>query len=100
MSILAGPRSTSDQETGPRQPGNGGGPVSRSKVNIITLTGRGQIVYTETPLCFGSRSASPYCLGPWPIIGGTGEFQGASSVVTVPADTTWKYGDFVVTFTG
>lgn len=66
--------------------------------NAITLTGRGQIVYTETPFCFGSITASPNCRGDWPIIGGTGEFLGATGHVNVPVDTSWKYGDFVITF--
>ncbi|MGZ8515057.1 MAG: hypothetical protein ACXWXA_08450 [Candidatus Limnocylindrales bacterium] len=33
------------------------------------------------------------------LIGGTGEFLGASGVVTTPADSTAKYGDFVITLT-
>lgn len=64
--------------------------------NAITLTGRGEIVFDET-VAIG-RSDSP--LGPWPIISGTGEFQDATGSVASPKDSTWSYGDFVITITG
>lgn len=48
--------------------------------NTITLTGRGQIVYTET-LLFVRGAAQET----WPIIGGTGEFLGATGSVDSPA---------------
>jgi len=60
----------------------------------IELTGRGQVVFTEDAYIGQHRSAGDY-----PVIGGTGEFLGASGVVTTPADSTAKYGDFVITLT-
>lgn len=62
--------------------------------NTITLTDRGQIVFTET-LRFVTGAAQET----WPIIGGTGEFLGATGTVHSPADSTYQYGDFVITFT-
>ena len=69
--------------------------------NTITLTGRGQIVFTETLLWGGSGPGQDTwsTWAPWPIIGGTGEFLGATGVVDSPADSTWSAGDFVITFT-
>lgn len=64
--------------------------------NAITLTGRGEIVFDET-VYIGNKAAPA---GPWPIISGTGEFQGAAGSVSSPADSTWSYGDFVITITG
>ena len=58
----------------------------------IELTDRGQIVFTEDAYIGQHRSAGDY-----PVIGGTGEFLGVSGVVTTPADSTAKYGDFVIT---
>jgi hypothetical protein len=61
--------------------------------NTITLTGRGQIVYTEDV-----HFAAGYTLDQWPITGGTGEFVGATGFVTSPADSTYTDGgDFVIT---
>jgi hypothetical protein len=63
--------------------------------NTITLTGRGQIAYTEDV-----HFASGYTLDNWPITGGTGEFLGATGFVTSPADSTYTDGgDFVITIT-
>lgn len=62
--------------------------------NTITLTARGQIVYTET-----LRLVTGAAQDLWPIIGGTGEFLGVTGTVTSPADSTYQYGDFVITFT-
>lgn len=69
--------------------------------NTITLTGRGQIVFTETLLWGGGGAGQDTwsTWAPWPIIGGTGEFSGATGVVDSPADSTWSAGDFVITFT-
>lgn len=64
--------------------------------NAMTLTGRGDIVFDET-VSIGNKGAPA---GPWPIIDGTGEFLGASGSVSSPADSTWTYGDFVITITG
>jgi hypothetical protein len=61
--------------------------------NTITLTGRGQIVYTEDV-----HFVAGYAPDAWPITGGTGDFLGAIGFVTSPADS--KYtdgGDFVIT---
>jgi hypothetical protein len=68
--------------------------------NTITLTGRGQIVFTETLLWGGGGAGQDTwsTWAPWPIIGGTGEFLGATGVVDSPADSTWSAGDFVITF--
>jgi hypothetical protein len=63
--------------------------------NTITLTGRGQIVFDETV----SLDDHPFP-EPWPIISGTGEFLGATGSVESPDDSTWTYGDFVITITG
>ncbi|MEO6059727.1 MAG: hypothetical protein ABIQ05_07150 [Candidatus Limnocylindria bacterium] len=61
--------------------------------NTITLTGRGQIVYTENV-----HFAPGYAPEEWPITGGTGEFHGATGFVTTPADSTYtEGGDFVIT---
>lgn len=63
--------------------------------NTITLTGRGQIVYTENV-----HFAPGYAPEEWPITGGTGEFLGATGFVTTPADSTYtEGGDFVITIT-
>lgn len=63
--------------------------------NTFTLTGRGQISYTEDV-----HFAPGYDLEPWPITGGTGEFLGAIGFVTSPADSTYtEGGDFLITFT-
>ena len=64
--------------------------------NAMTLTGRGDIVFDET-VSIGNKGAPA---GPWPIIDGTGEFAGATGSVSSPADSTWSYGDFVITITG
>jgi hypothetical protein len=61
--------------------------------NTLDLTGRGQIVYTES-VYIGNRDAPA---GPWPIIGGTGEFLGATGTVSSPEDSTESDGDFVIT---
>jgi hypothetical protein len=67
--------------------------------NTITLTGRGQIVFTETLLWGGGGAGQDTWAtwAPWPIIGGTGEFLGATGTVDSPADSTWSAGDFVIT---
>jgi hypothetical protein len=62
--------------------------------NTITLTDRGQIVFTET-LRFVTGAAQEL----WPIIGGTGEFLGVTGTIDGPDDTTWPYADLVITFT-
>ena len=63
--------------------------------NTITLTGRGQIVFTEKV-----HFAPGYAREDWPITGGTGEFLGATGFVTSPADSTYaEGGDFVITIT-
>jgi hypothetical protein len=62
--------------------------------NTITLTDRGQIVFTET-----LRFVTGAVQEAWPIIGGTGEFLGATGTVQSPADSTYQYGDFVITIT-
>jgi len=62
--------------------------------NTITLADRGQIVFTET-----LRFVTGAVQEAWPIIGGTGEFLGATGTVQSPADSTYQYGDFVITFT-
>jgi hypothetical protein len=63
--------------------------------NTISLTGRGQIVFDETVYIGGQWNPVP-----WPIISGTGEFLGATGSVTSPKDSTWPYGDFVISITG
>jgi hypothetical protein len=63
--------------------------------DTLDLTGRGQIVFTET-VYIGNKDVEP---GTWPIIGGTGEFLGAVGTVKSPADSTEPDGDFVVTLT-
>lgn len=70
----------------------------------LVLTGRGQIVFTEDP--YLGPKFCPACFPPeppntvdYPVIGGSGEFLGAAGDVTSPADSTWQYGDFVVTLT-
>jgi hypothetical protein len=63
--------------------------------NTMVLTGRGRIVITED-VYIGNRSAIP---GPWPIIGGTGEFLGVTGMMTSPPDSTAPSGDFIVTYT-
>jgi hypothetical protein len=70
--------------------------------NVITLTGRGQIVFTETLLWGGGGPGQDNWATwtPWPIIGGTGEFFGARGTIDSPADSTWTAGDFVITITG
>jgi hypothetical protein len=69
--------------------------------NTIALTGRGQIVFTETLLWGGGGAGQDTWAtwAPWPIIGGTGEFVGATGTVDSPADSTWSAGDFVITIT-
>jgi hypothetical protein len=69
--------------------------------NVVTLTGRGQIAFTETLLWGGGGQGQDTWAtwAPWPIIGGTGEFFGATVSVDIPADSTWGAGDFVVTIT-
>lgn len=63
--------------------------------NTITLTGRGQIVFTENV-----HFAPSYAPEDWPITGGTGEFLGATGFVTSPANSTYTAGgDFVITIT-
>jgi hypothetical protein len=64
--------------------------------NTLDLTGRGQIVYTEN-VYIGNKAAPA---GPWPIIGGTGEFLGAIGTVSSPPDSTASDGDFVITISG
>jgi hypothetical protein len=64
--------------------------------NVITLTGRGEIVFDET-VYIGNKAAPA---GPWPIVSGTGEFLGATGTVASPADSTWTYGDFVIAIAG
>jgi len=63
--------------------------------NTITLTGRGQIVFDET-----FNLGGPWDPVPWPINSGTGEFLDATGSVTSPEDSTWSYGDFVISITG
>ena len=60
----------------------------------ITLNARGEILFDETVVIQGGGPQ-----GPWPIISGTGEFLGATGSVSIPADSTWPYGDFVITIT-
>ena len=69
--------------------------------NTIALTGRGQIVFAETLLWGGGGAGQDTWAtwAPWPIIGGTGEFLGATGTVDSPADSTWSAGDFVITIT-
>jgi hypothetical protein len=69
--------------------------------NTITLTGRGQIVFTETLLWGGGGAGQDTWAtwAPWPIIGGTGEFLGSRGSVDSPADSTWGAGDFGITIT-
>ena len=63
--------------------------------NTITLTGRGQIVFTEDV-----HFAPGYPPDIWPITGGTGEFLGVTGTVSSPADSTYtEGGDFVITIT-
>jgi hypothetical protein len=63
--------------------------------NTVTLTGRGDIVFDETVSLDGHPFPEP-----WPIISGTGEFLDATGSVESPDDSTWTYGDFVITITG
>jgi hypothetical protein len=70
----------------------------------LVLTGRGQIVFTEDP--YLGPKFCPACFPPeppnavdYPVIGGSGEFRSATGDVTSPANSTWQYGDFVVTLT-
>ena len=63
--------------------------------DMLDLTGRGQIVYTES-VYIGNKAAPA---GPWPIIGGTGEFLGVTGTVSSPKDSTASDGDFVITIT-
>lgn len=67
--------------------------------NTISMTGRGQIVFTESLLWGGSGAGQDTWAtwAPWPIIGGTGEFLGAVGVIDSPADSAWSAGDFVIT---
>jgi len=69
-----------------------GDSLFHSPANTITLTGRGQIVFTET--LYDDGSGRPTTAA---IIGGTDEFLGATGYVTsrsLPGS-----GDFVVTIT-
>lgn len=67
--------------------------------NTITLTGRGQIIFTES-LLFREASAREWeDWAPWPIIGGTGEFLGATGTVDGAIDSSWPYFDAVITIT-
>lgn len=63
--------------------------------NTVTLTGRGQIVFDETVSLDGHPFPEP-----WPIVSGTGEFLGATGSVESPDDSTWSYGDFVISISG
>ncbi len=63
--------------------------------DTLDLTGRGRIVFTEL-VYIGKKDAPPSW--PWPIIGGTGEFLGATGTVSSPEDSSAPYGDFVITF--
>ena len=63
--------------------------------NTVTLTGRGDIVFDETVSLDGHPFPEP-----WPIVSGTGEFLGATGSVESPDDSTWSYGDFVITIAG
>ena len=63
--------------------------------NTVTLTGRGDIVFDETVSLDGHPFPEP-----WPIVSGTGEFLGATGSVESPDDSTWSWGDFVITITG
>ena len=63
--------------------------------NTISLDGRGEIVFDETFYLGG-----PWYPKAWPIVSGTGEFLGATGSVASPKDSTWAYGDFVITITG
>ena len=58
----------------------------------ITLTGRGEIVFTEM---IEHEPGKPPAIAP--ITGGTGEFLGATGTVT--ATVTGDGGDFLVTLT-
>jgi hypothetical protein len=70
----------------------------------IALTGRGQVVFTENvllgphicPTCSFTPEADPEA-GGYAVVGGSGEFLGATVDVTSPADSTYQYGDFVIT---
>ncbi len=62
---------------------------------MITLTGRGQIVFSEDPHIGDNTTPSK----DWPIIGGTGEFLGVTGFVASPANSTAQAGDFVITIT-
>jgi hypothetical protein len=53
---------------------------------------------TYLPTCSYAPEADP-AAGGLTVIGGSGEFFGAAVDVTSPADSTWQYGDFVVTYT-
>ena len=61
--------------------------------DTLDLTGRGQIVFTES-VYIGNKDAHA---GPWPVIGGTGEFLGATGTVSSPENSTAADGDFVIT---
>jgi hypothetical protein len=63
--------------------------------SMIELTGRGQIVFTEDPYIGNNTTPSK----DWPVIGATGEFLGMTGSVASPANSTAKYGDFVITLT-
>ncbi len=63
--------------------------------NTVSLTGRGQLVFTEDV-----HFAASYAQDSWPITGGTGEFLGATGSVVSSADSTYaEGGDFVITIT-
>jgi hypothetical protein len=63
--------------------------------SMIEFTGRGQLVFTEDPYIGDNTHPSK----DWPVIGGTGEFLGATGFVASPANSTAKAGDFVITLT-
>ena len=64
--------------------------------SMIALEARGPIVFTEAPYIGDSTIPAD----DWPIIGGTGEFLGVTGyIIASPANSAWKYGDFVITFT-
>ena len=69
-----------------------GDQLYHSPANTITLTGRGQIVFTETLYDDGSGRPATGA-----IIGGTGEFLGVTG--TVVSTSLQGTGDFVITIT-
>jgi hypothetical protein len=63
--------------------------------SIIEFTGRGQLVFTEDPYIGDNTRPSK----DWAVIGGTGEFLGATGFIASPANSTANAGDFVITLT-